>query len=56
MMWNNSDRMDTWAWSSILILSVAMTMPFLWYAKRIAESLETIAESKNQKMLRAESE
>ncbi len=52
-MWNNNDRMDTWAWSSMLVLSIAMTMPLLWYAKRLTEAVEAIAENKEENMLRA---
>lgn len=55
-MRNNDGRMDMWPWSSMLVLSLVMTMSFLWYAKRMTESLEIIAESKRQKMLQAESE
>lgn len=55
-MRDNYDRVDTWSWPSMLVLSFVMTMPFLWYAKRMTESLEIIAESKRQKMLRADSE
>jgi hypothetical protein len=59
--WGNQDRMDlqmdTWAFSSMLVLSLVMTLPFLWYAKRMTEAIENVAEIHEQELLlRAPSE
>jgi hypothetical protein len=48
-MWGSQDRMDVWAMPSMMVLSMAVMVPFLWYHKRATEALETIAECEQEK-------
>lgn len=61
MWWSNNDRMnlkmDGWAMSGMMMMSLAMTLPFLWYAKRMTDAMENMAETHEQELLlRAPSE
>ncbi|NMA55336.1 MAG: hypothetical protein GX952_05325 [Firmicutes bacterium] len=48
-LWGSQDRADVWATTTMFALSMAAVVPFLWYHKRTAEALESIAESKERK-------